>query len=128
MHRVSLREGSMNAEEVVRAELDAWSILDVDGIMAHFASDAIWDDPSHGPIAGRDNIRQAVAGYVSRMTRAEMEIVHLVAADNIVMTERVDHFTFDGKQVAAAIMGVFEVTGNKITAWRDYFDMGGTRS
>ena len=29
--------GSMTAEEVVRAELDAWSALDVDGIMTHFA-------------------------------------------------------------------------------------------
>jgi limonene-1,2-epoxide hydrolase len=121
-------EGSMNAEDVVRAELDAWSTLDVDGIMAHFAPEAVWDDPSHGPISGRDNIRRAVAGFVSRMTDADMEIVHLLAADNIVMTERVDRFTFDGRQVAAAIMGVFEVNGDKITAWRDYFDMSSART
>ena len=120
--------GSMIAEEVVRAELGAWSALDVDGIMAHFAPDAVWDDPSHGPISGSESIRQKVAGFVSRMTHADLEIVHLLAQDNIVMTERVDRFTFDGRQVAAAIMGVFEVTGDKITAWRDYFDMGGAHT
>src|SRR3954452_8189504 len=117
----------MNAEEVVRAELDAWSALDVDAIMAHFAPNAVWDDPSHGPLAGRDNIRQAVADFLSRMTYADMEIVHLLATDTMVMTERVDRFTFDGRQVAATIMGVFEVNGEKITAWRDYFDVSGTR-
>ncbi len=62
------------------------------------------------------------------MTHAEMEIRHLLADDNIVMTERIDRFTFDGRQVAASIMGVFEVADGKITAWRDYFDMSGAGS
>lgn len=108
--------------------LDAWSALDAQAVMEHFALDAVWDDPSHGPISGRENIGRAVAGYVSRMRHAEMEIRHLLASDDVVMTERVDHFTFDGRPVAAPIMGVFEVTGGKITAWRDYFDMSGRRS
>ena len=116
-----MRTGS--AEEVVRAELDAWSSLDAAVIMTHFAPDAVWDDPSHGPISGYDDIRTAVEGVVRRMTSAEMEIVHLVAADDVVMTERVDRFVFDGREVAAPIMGVFEVKADKIAAWRDYFDM-----
>lgn len=118
-------ERSMNAEGLVRAMLGAWSALDVDGVMAQVAPDAIWDDPSHGPIAGHDAIREAVAGYVGRMTHADMEIRHLLAGADLVMTERVDRFTFDGRQVAAAVMGVFEVRDGKITAWRDYFDMSG---
>ena len=118
----------MSAESVVRAELEAWSALDVEEIIAHFAPDAVWDDPSHGPIVGSDKIRLAVEGFVGRMTHAEMEIRHLLADDNIVMTERIDRFTFDGRQVAASIMGVFEVADGKITAWRDYFDMSGAGS
>ncbi len=115
----------MTAEEVVRAELDAWSTLDVDAIMAHFAPDAVWDDPSHGPILGHGNIRRAVQSLVGRMTYADMEIRRLLAGDSIVMTERVDHFTFDGRRVSAPIMGIFEMADDKITAWRDYFDMSG---
>ena len=113
----------MSAEEVVRAELGAWSSLDVDEIMKHFTRDAVWDDPSHGPLSGYDAIRQAVEGFVSRMTYAELEIVNLVVADNVVMTERVDRFIFDGKRKDAPVMGAFEVVGDKITAWRDYFDL-----
>jgi len=116
---------AMNPEEVVRAELDAWSTLDVDAIMSHFAVDAIWDDPSHGPITGHDNIRKAVEGFVARMSAADMEVRHLLVGGTIVMTERVDRFTFDGREVAAEIAGVFEIDGDKIVAWRDYFDMSG---
>lgn len=39
------------------------------------------------------------------------------------MVERVDRFIYDGKNVSARCMGAFEVAGEKIIAWRDYFDM-----
>ena len=29
----------------------------------------------------------------------------------------------NGKTIQLPVAGVFEVTGNKISAWRDYFDM-----
>src|SRR5262245_26296896 len=112
----------MSAEDIVRAELGAWSSLDVDKIMTHFAREAVLDNPSHGPISGYDQIRNTVEAAVSRTTHADMEIVNLVATNNLVMTERVDRLMFDGKQVDAPVMGVFEVDGDKITAWRDYFD------
>ena len=118
----------MSPEDIVRAELEAWSTLNVDEIMSHFAPDAIWDDPSHGPIVGYESIRNAVEGFVARMSAAHLEIMHLLAQGTIVMTERVDRFTFDGRQVAAAIAGVFEVDAEQIVAWRDYFDMSGRTS
>ena len=112
----------MSAEEIVRAELGAWSSLDVDQIMTHIARGAVLDNPSHGPISGYDEIRNTVEGAVSHTTHADMEILNLVATENLVMTERVDRLIVDGKQVDAPVMGVFEVVGDKITSWRDYFD------
>ena len=102
--------------------LDAWARLDVEGIVGHFTADAVWDDPSHGPLVGSEAIRSAVQGYVGRMSSADMEILHLLAVPGMVMTERVDRFVFDGRDVAAPIMGIFELDGEKIAAWRDYFD------
>jgi limonene-1,2-epoxide hydrolase len=32
-------------------------------------------------------------------------------------------FRFPGKQISLPVMGIFEVAGEKIAAWRDYFDM-----
>jgi len=47
----------------------------------------------------------------------------LAVAGNVVLTERLDHFKWDGEMIHARVMGAFEVVGDKITAWRDFFDM-----
>jgi limonene-1,2-epoxide hydrolase len=111
----------VSAEEIVRAELEAWGRLDVEEIMSHFAEDAVWEFPG-GLFAGHDEIREAVKGYLARTARCHLEVVNLAVADNVVLTERVDHLLFDGKSIDARVMGAFDVTGEKITAWRDYFD------
>jgi limonene-1,2-epoxide hydrolase len=117
----------MNAEEVVRAELAAWSSLDVDKIMAYFADDATFVAAiGYAPFSGADEIRKGVEGFLGVMTKCEIEIVHLAVAGNVVLTERIDHLVIDGNSHDAAGMGAFEVAGDKITAWRDYFDAGGT--
>jgi limonene-1,2-epoxide hydrolase len=113
----------MNAEEVVRAELVAWSSLDVDQIMAYFAPEATWL-PGFGfaTSSGHDEIRQAVDGFVKNMSWCENEVLNLAVSGNVVLTERVDHMIFDGERLDAPGMGTFEVSEGKITAWRDYFD------
>jgi limonene-1,2-epoxide hydrolase len=113
----------MTPEEVVRAELDSWSRLDVDEIVSHFAADAVWDNVPLGAVSGHDAIRRSVQGYVDRMTHGDIEILNLAVAGNVVLTERVDTFGYDGQTVHARVMGAFEVSGDKITAWRDYFDV-----
>jgi limonene-1,2-epoxide hydrolase len=113
----------MGPEEVVRAELGAWSRLNIDEIVSHFAADAVWDNVPLGAVSGHHEIRKAVQGYVDRTTQGDIEILNLAVAGNVVLTERVDHFVYDGKQIHARVMGAFEVNGDKISAWRDYFDL-----
>jgi limonene-1,2-epoxide hydrolase len=45
-------------------------------------------------------------------------------ATGVVMNERTDRFKMGDKWVEAKVMGVFELKDGKITAWRDYFDLG----
>lgn len=59
------------------------------------------------------------------MTGFDAEFVHLAVTGNVVLTERVDRIGLpNGKTLASPEMGTFEVTGDKITAWRDYFYTG----
>jgi limonene-1,2-epoxide hydrolase len=112
----------VNAEEVVRAELEVWSSLDVDQIMAYFAPDATFLPGFRWPTSsGHGEIRRTVEGFLRHMTRCDIEIVNLAVAGNVVLTERVDHLILNGKPLDAPGMGAFDVTGDKITAWRDYF-------
>jgi limonene-1,2-epoxide hydrolase len=54
----------------------------------------------------------------------EFEIHHLATDGDSVLTERTDTFTMKGNSAPLPVMGVFHVQDGKITAWRDYFDMG----
>ena len=48
---------------------------------------------------------------------------NIAASGSLVMTERVDVFTFPTATIELPVMGTFEVSDDKITAWRDYFDL-----
>jgi len=53
-----------------------------------------------------------------------IETLHLAVRDDVVLTERVDTFTMGAKVATLPVMGTFEVRDGKISAWRDYFDLG----
>jgi len=112
----------MTPEEVVRAELKAWGGLDVDEIVMYFAEDADWYlSSSDSTISGLDKIRKVTERWVARIEFADLEVRQLLAAGSLVMTERVDHCVIDRNKIDIPAMGAFEVSGDKITAWRDYF-------
>jgi limonene-1,2-epoxide hydrolase len=68
-------------------------------------------------------IRRAIEGFVNPASKIDWEIVRMAETGNAVLTERVDRFTINGKEVALPVMGTFELANGKITAWRDYFDL-----
>ncbi|WP_431191850.1 limonene-1,2-epoxide hydrolase family protein [Pseudomonas syringae] len=49
----------------------------------------------------------------------------IAANGNKVLTERLDRFErADGSEIGApTVMGILELDGDKIVAWRDYFDV-----
>ncbi|MGV2113781.1 limonene-1,2-epoxide hydrolase family protein [Agrobacterium salinitolerans] len=59
------------------------------------------------------------------MSSVHFDVLAIAADGQRVLTERLDRFLrADGSEVAAGrIMGIFEVEGEKIVAWRDYFDV-----
>ena len=71
-------------------------------------------------------VHQFEATTRSSWMRAEM--LALAESGNRVLTERIDHlYDADDKlMMSLAVMGIFEVEGDKITGWRDYFDTAGT--
>jgi len=67
--------------------------------------DAVYHNIPMAPVIGRKAIASNIA-----------------ANGPIVLTERVDVFTLPGKSFELQVMGTFEITEGRITAWRDYFD------
>jgi limonene-1,2-epoxide hydrolase len=74
-------------------------------------------------VAGRDNLRTFIAGFVKDWTATEWEVLTLVSAGDVVVAERLDRTRIGEKAVDLPCCGVFEMAGGKIKVWRDYFDM-----
>ncbi len=112
-------------EQVVRDFIAAWSRLDVEELVAYFTPDGTYYNMPLAPVSGHDALRQFIAGFAGGWASTAWEVLHLVAAGDVVIAERVDRTqTKDGKQIDLPCCGVFELEGGKIKVWRDYFDMG----
>ena len=110
--------------EVVNDFCDAVNKQDLEAVVAFFSDDAVYHNIPLDPITGRDAIRETLAGFLTMFGQMTFETIHALADGPIVATERVDRFTTDDRTIALPVAGFFEVHDGKITAWRDYFDMG----
>lgn len=109
--------------ETVSRFVAAVNAKDVTAIMAFFAEDAVYHNMPNQPIRGTVAIRRAIESFVNPASKIDWEIVRMAETRNAVLTERVDRFTMNGKEVALPVMGSFELANGKIIAWRDYFDL-----
>lgn len=114
-------------DTMIREFLAAWERRDTDFIVDCFADDGVYHSVPLTPITGKSAIRDFVAGFAD-VPPGRLEIRNQLASDNLVINERTDYITMNGKAVTLPICGVFEIDGGKIKAWREYFDLGPARA
>lgn len=112
-----------DAEAVVRAFCDAVAEGDVAGLGRFFADDVVYHNMPMDPVRGVDDTVAFLQGFLAMCESARFEIRALAVDGGTVLTERVDVFVVHGEHRPLPVMGAFEVTDGRITAWRDYFDM-----
>jgi limonene-1,2-epoxide hydrolase len=104
--------------EVVRRFCAAWSDnMGAVELAAFFTEGAVYHNIPLEPVTGREDIANTIASFL-RPGPPGIEGI-----DFRVMTERVDVFKLPDKSFELPVMGTFEVSGGKINAWRDYWDM-----
>ena len=111
------------ATDLVTSFCAAWSKLDIDAIAGYFTDDAVYHNIPVDPVQGREAIRAAVETFTTGWDRVDFEIRNILGDGSVVMTERVDHFVSAERTVSLPVMGTFEIEGERIKAWRDYFDI-----
>jgi limonene-1,2-epoxide hydrolase len=112
------------AEKVVTEFCNAWPRKNIDELLAFFAEDAVYHNIPVEPARGKAAIRAVINSFLPAAKSIEFKVLKSAAAGNFVMNERVDVFDLGGgKKISLPVAGVFEVSGGKISAWRDYFDM-----
>ncbi len=113
---------SASPEAIVTRFCEAWKRGDIEELMSFFAADAVYHNIPVPPVKGAKAIRDAFLAFAKLMDSIELENLNVAANGNVVFTERIDHFRWQGKTLALPVAGVFEVRDGKITAHRDYFD------
>ena len=113
---------SGSPEAIVKRFCEAWKRGDIEELMSFFAADAVYHNIPVPPVKGAKAIREAFLAFAKLMDSIELENLNVAANGNVVFTERIDHFRWQGKTLALPVAGVFEVCDGKITAHRDYFD------
>jgi len=110
-------------ERLVRDFCAAWSRLQIDELMDYFTADAVYHNMPGPPAEGIEAIRATIARFLGGWTATTWEVLNIAAAGNVVQAERVDRTDGGGRHVDLPVVGVFEIEGDKIKAWRDYFDL-----
>lgn len=116
----------MEADQIIKDFCEAWGRADLDSIMNAFTEDAVYHNIPMAPCQGKAEIENFIKGFLTTSPGGiDFAVRHQAAAGNVVINERVDTLVMEGKKVALPVCGVFELNADgKITAWRDYFDMG----
>jgi len=110
--------------ELVHHFCSAFSRRDPEEILEFFTEDAVYHNMPLPPVQGKAGIKTVLDMFLKPAESVEFIMLKIAEGDDgTVLTERLDKFSLGGKTVELPVMGVFEVEGGKISAWRDYFDM-----
>lgn len=92
-----------------------------------FTSESVWINEGLAITTGIEEAIAMIDGLEKSagIATVRVEMLAIAADGNRVLTERLDRFErADGSEIGAAkVMGIFELDGDKIVAWRDYFDV-----
>ena len=119
----------MTPEEVVTELIRACEARDLDAVAALVTDDIEYDNVPIGKVFGPEGVRRVLSGGVSEAASQVEWVVHRqVASGNTVMNERTDRFLVDNRWIEISIAAVFEVRGDRVSLWRDYFDLESYRA
>ena len=95
----------------------------LDSFREYFTPATVWENVGMARATGIDEALGLMQGFEGVET-IRVDMISIAADGNKVLTERVDTMVGpDDKDVLGVrLMGIFEIDGDKIAAWRDYFD------
>ena len=102
--------------------MEAWERRDTGFILECLTEDAVYQSVPQRPIEGKGAVATWVRGFVGKPP-GRLEVHHQAASGDVVMNERTDVITLNGRTVTLPICAVFEIHDGRIAAWREYLDL-----
>tara|TARA_E500000305_G_C3872328_1_gene165750 strand:+ start:52 stop:432 length:381 start_codon:yes stop_codon:yes gene_type:complete len=118
-----------DAQAEVLAFFDEWKPT-LANMMAsmekRFTDQTVWENVGISKTTGFAEAKDFMDGFAQMYPIESGEVIvhHVASSGNVVLTERTDNFRDKGGRliISLKLMGVFEMDGDKIISWRDYFD------
>lgn len=114
---------AQDSEKIVGEFIKSWSSGDMSLVLSFLAEDCVYHNMPLAPLKGRAAVAKELGYFLDILGNIEVTVLKTLASGNVVVNERIDSFTKDGRRLDLPVAGVFELTAGKISAWRDYFDM-----
>ncbi len=120
----------MSMPPVLRRFLTAVEARDAEAAAACFADEAVYANVPHPPVVGPAGVRDLLAPILARSSWVRWDVVTASLDPRRCFLERVDRFGIDGQEYAVACTAVVEIDpdADRITAFRDYVDLGEWRA
>ena len=117
----------MTVDAFVRHFIQLLEQKDLDGACALIADDCEYDNVPMRKVFGPEGVRDTLAPFVASCSEIDWVIHRQTSSgdtnNGTVFNERTDRFKMGDRWVEIPLVGVFEVRNEKITLWRDYFDL-----
>lgn len=113
-------------DQIVREFIAHLSAKDIESAAAMVTDDFEYDNVPIGKTHGPDGLRATLTGFFAACEQLDWQILRQSsqgdAARATVLNERDDRLFIHGRWTTLPVAGIFEISGGKITLWRDYFD------
>ena len=106
----------------VRRMIEAWNTRNWQQVYDLFAADGVLQSMMLPPTVGRAAISERIGALAKDISSIELKVRHIGVVDGVVFIERVDDFVYRGHRGAVPVVGVVEVEGGRVKAWREYYD------
>ncbi len=115
----------MSPEEIVNTFIAAIEAKDVDTALSLTSETISYENMPSSPITGREGVAKTLNSFLAPATNVDWQIVRQWSVGRTVINERLDRFQIGDGWLELPIAGIFEIDDDdRISLWRDYFDMG----
>jgi limonene-1,2-epoxide hydrolase len=108
--------------DLIRRMYQGFSDIDPEWMTSCFTDDGVIHIVCLEPWQGRDAIYAMFERWRNDYGGIHSELKNVASGPDLVMTEWVDHYDWNGVHYDIPLMGTFTFAGDKITAWRMYVD------
>ncbi|OYX49952.1 MAG: hypothetical protein B7Y90_05465 [Alphaproteobacteria bacterium 32-64-14] len=117
----------MSRLHILLAFIDAWKARDIDGVLALMDDDIVWHYAAAiaQPVKGKMKARKLLEALGPQIAEVRWRIFDHAEREGRLFVEGVDEYiSTAGHLVSAPYAGVVEFKGDRISALREYFDVG----